>query len=150
MYGLLFFVNNIASVVWHCWLGVRKSIRPIKVSDEVWLSVWNQLQIICIWSSWCRYHAIISCVIKIEIGLTFLVPAYPVCRLEKTDKRTFSVSNMINKDIRFFVQLCILILNLYVLWLNRFVIKLGRVYACSLWTSPYKHSMCDSSSLYSI
>jgi len=31
-------------------LGVRKSIRP---SDEVlvWLSVWSEVQIVCIWSS---------------------------------------------------------------------------------------------------
>ena len=29
----------------------------------------------CIWSSWCHWHPIISCCIKIHIGLTFL-PAY--------------------------------------------------------------------------
>ena len=23
------------SVLWHCWLGIRKSIRPVKLSDEV-------------------------------------------------------------------------------------------------------------------
>ena len=45
------------SVLWHCWLGVRKSIQPVKKSDEV--------QIICIWSSWCNCHPIISCFIKI-------------------------------------------------------------------------------------
>jgi len=34
---------------------------------------------VCIWSSWCHCHLIISCFIKIKIGLTFLVPAYPGC-----------------------------------------------------------------------
>jgi len=45
-------------VLWHCWLGIRKSIRPVKLSDEVlvWLSVWSEVQIVCIWSSW--YHCV--------------------------------------------------------------------------------------------
>jgi len=34
---------------------------------------------ICIWSSWCHCYLIISCFIKIQIGLTFLMPAYPGC-----------------------------------------------------------------------
>jgi len=39
-------------------------------------SVWCNVQMICIWSSWCYCHSIISCFIKIQIGLTILVPAY--------------------------------------------------------------------------
>ena len=60
---------------WYCWLGVMKSIWPVKkLSDEVlaWLSVWSEVQVICISSSWCHCHSIISCFIKIQIGLTFL------------------------------------------------------------------------------
>jgi len=34
---------------------------------------------ICIWSSWCHCHMITSCFIKVQIGLTFLVLAYPGC-----------------------------------------------------------------------
>jgi len=34
---------------------------------------------ICIWSSWCHCHPIISCFNKIEIGLIFLVLVYPGC-----------------------------------------------------------------------
>ena len=44
-------------VLWHCWLGTRKSIRPAKkLSDDVlvWLSVWSEVQIVCIWSGWCH------------------------------------------------------------------------------------------------
>jgi len=52
-----------------------------KLSDEVlaWLSVWSKVQVICIWSSWCHCHPVISCFIKIQNHLTFLVPAYPGC-----------------------------------------------------------------------
>jgi len=32
-----------------------------------------------IWSSWCHCHPIISCFIKIQNGLTFMVPAYTGC-----------------------------------------------------------------------
>jgi len=44
--------------------------------------VWSTMLVICIWSSWCHCYAIISCFIKIQIGLTFLVPAYQIV-LEK-------------------------------------------------------------------
>jgi len=52
-----------------------------KLSDEllVSLSAWSEVQMICIWSSWCHCYPIISCFIKIQIGLTFLVLAYPGC-----------------------------------------------------------------------
>jgi len=73
---------KLPSVLWDCWLSFRKSIWPvINLSDEVlaWLSILNEVQMICIRSSWCHCHLIISCFIKIQIGLTFLVPAYPGC-----------------------------------------------------------------------
>ena len=69
-------------VLWYCWLGVRKSIWPAKnLSFEVLacLSVWSEVQIICMWSSWRHCHPIFSYFIKIQIGLTFLVLAYPGC-----------------------------------------------------------------------
>jgi len=38
-----------------------------KLSGEVlaWLSVWSKVQMICIWSTWCHCHPIISCSCKI-------------------------------------------------------------------------------------
>jgi len=44
--------------------------EPVKKSDEMlmWLTVWSKTQMICIWSSWCQCHPIISCFIKIHIG----------------------------------------------------------------------------------
>jgi len=62
------------------WALGRGSDRK-KLSDEVlaWLPVWSEVQVICIWSSWCYCHSIISCFIKLQDGLTFLVLAYPGC-----------------------------------------------------------------------
>jgi len=52
-------MTDLPSVLSYCWLGVGKSIQPVKkLSDEVlaWLSVWSVVQMICIWSSWCHCH----------------------------------------------------------------------------------------------
>ena len=71
-----------------CWLGVTKSIRLVKVDWEVaWLSVRSKVRMICTWSSWCHCHPIICCHIKIQNGVTFLVPAYPGCRGKEAIKR---------------------------------------------------------------
>jgi len=77
------------SVLWGCWMGGRKGIRPVKTESwgTAWLSVWNEVQMICIWFCWCHCHPIISCSSKIQIGLTFLVPAYPGCPGKKAIKR---------------------------------------------------------------
>jgi len=43
-----------SSVLWHCWLGGRKSVWPVKKLSNgmlVWLSVWSKVQMICIWSN---------------------------------------------------------------------------------------------------
>ena len=44
------FLWDMLSVLWHCWLGGRKGIRPVKNSGGVlaWLSVWSKVQT-CIW-----------------------------------------------------------------------------------------------------
>jgi len=44
-----------------------------RLSGELlaWLSVWSNMQLICIWSSWCHCHLIISCSSKIQNGLPF-------------------------------------------------------------------------------
>ena len=66
------------SVLWLCWLGGRKGIRPVKNRGWVlaWLSVWSEVQT-CIWSSWCHCHSLSLASAKIQIGFTFLVPAHP-------------------------------------------------------------------------
>jgi len=55
-YCCVFFADRFAFStlsLWHCWSVVRKSTRPVKLSDEVlvWFSVWSEVQIVCIWSS---------------------------------------------------------------------------------------------------
>jgi len=50
----------VQAVLWRCWLGSRKGIRPVKkLSGEVlaWLSVWGEVQI-CIWPSWCPTNSV--------------------------------------------------------------------------------------------
>ena len=62
------------SVIWHYWLGGRTGIWPVKkLSGDIlaWLSVWSEVQIICICTSWCHCHPIISCYRKIRNGLPF-------------------------------------------------------------------------------
>ena len=54
-----------------------------KLSDEVlvWLSVWSEVQIVCIWSSWChcfpKPHHLLPHLN--QAGFIFLVLAYPGC-----------------------------------------------------------------------
>jgi len=45
--------------LWHCWLGGRKDIRPVKnwVVGCLACCVWIKVQI-CIWPSWCRCHSL--------------------------------------------------------------------------------------------
>ena len=45
---------------WRCWLGGRKSIRPVKKLSggvQAWLSVWSEVQT-RIWPSWCHCHSL--------------------------------------------------------------------------------------------
>jgi len=70
----------VPTVLWHSWLGVRKSTWPVKMSDEVlvWLSVCSDVQIVCIWSSWCHcipkpHHPLPSLVLPFWYRLTQVV-----------------------------------------------------------------------------
>ena len=71
-------LDFVPSVLWRCWLGDRKGIRPVKkLSGGVllWLSVWSEVQT-CIWPSWCHCHSLSLALVKFQIGFTFLVPAH--------------------------------------------------------------------------
>jgi len=64
-------VQDLPSVLWHCWLVIRKTIQSVK--NEWWgvgmvICLERGACMICIWSSWCHCHPIISCFIKIQIG----------------------------------------------------------------------------------
>ena len=61
------------SVLWHCWLGGRKGIRPVKnLSGGVlaWLSVWSAVQT-CIRPSWWHCHSLSLASVKSRLVLPF-------------------------------------------------------------------------------
>ena len=66
-------VRCMPSVLWRCWLGGRKGIRPVKkLSDGVlaWLSVWSEVQT-CIRPSWCHCHLLSLASVKSRLVLPF-------------------------------------------------------------------------------
>ena len=60
------------SVLWCCWLGGRKGIRPVKTSGGVlaWLSAWSKVQT-GIWPSWCHCHSLSLDSVKSRFVLPF-------------------------------------------------------------------------------
>ena len=63
----------IPSALWHCWLGSRKGIRPVKKLSGgllAWLSVWSEVQT-CIWPSWCHCHSLSLASVKSRLVLRF-------------------------------------------------------------------------------
>jgi len=72
LYLIMWATLMLPSVLSRCWLGSRKSIRPVKIwSDDVlaWLSVCSEVQMICMWFSWCHCHLVMCCFSKIQNGL---------------------------------------------------------------------------------
>ena len=64
---------SLSSVLWRCWLGGRKGIRPVKkLSGGVlaWLSVWSEVQT-CIWPSWCHCYSLSLASVKSTLVLPF-------------------------------------------------------------------------------
>ena len=64
---------SLPSVLWRCWLGGRKGIRPVKkLSGGVLasLTVWSEVQT-CIWPSWCQCHSLSLAPVKSSLVLPF-------------------------------------------------------------------------------
>ena len=92
----------VPSVLWRCWLGGRKGIRPVKkLSGGVlaWLSVWSEVHT-CIRPSWCHCHSLSLASVKSRsvlpfwYRLTWVVP----------DKGPLNVCSVVcsnNKDVRY-------------------------------------------------
>jgi len=57
------------TVLWRCWLGRGKGIRPVK-KLSAWLSVWSELQT-CMWPSWCHCHSLSLASVKSRLVLPF-------------------------------------------------------------------------------
>ena len=76
------------SMLWRCWLGGRKGIRPVKTE---W---WATGVVICLERGADLHMAqlmplplTVSCSSKIQIGFTFLVPAHPSTAGQRAVKR---------------------------------------------------------------
>jgi len=73
--------SSLPLVHWHCWLGIMKSIWLAcrKLFDEVLalLSVWSEVQTICMWSNYATSTPSSLASLKLQIASTFLLPAYP-------------------------------------------------------------------------
>ena len=76
------------SVLWHCWLGGRKGIRPVKTER------WGAGVVICLERGANLHMAqlmplplTVSCFSKIKIGFAFLVPAHPGSPRQRAVKR---------------------------------------------------------------
>ena len=64
--------QQLPSVLWRCWLGSRKGIRPVKnrVGVLAWLSVWSEVQT-CIWPNWRHCHSLSLASVKSRLVLSF-------------------------------------------------------------------------------
>ena len=77
LFTIIFSTLSLPSVLWRCWLGGRKGIRPVKTE---W---WGAGMVICLeWGADLHMAQLmplpltVSCFSKIQIGFTFLVPAH--------------------------------------------------------------------------
>jgi len=58
----------VPSVLWRCWLGGRKGIRPVKN----WVvGCWHGYLQTCIWPSWCLCHSLSFASVKPRLVLPF-------------------------------------------------------------------------------
>jgi len=95
--GYMCCIASLPSVLWVGFTALTLLVRhqeehPVRKNwvMSVWLSAWWEMQMICIWSSWCHCHPIISCFIKIQTDLTLLGPAQHGCPGKEVIKRWVS------------------------------------------------------------
>jgi len=85
------FVEDLPSVLWHCWLAVRKSIRKVKIQRRCWCGNLSEARS-RLFAYGPAYSTasqvpIVSWLILIQTGFTFLVLAYPGCPGKQVVKR---------------------------------------------------------------
>jgi len=88
LYNIFVYIQDVPSVLWRCWLGGRKGIRPVKTE---W---WDAGIVICLERGADLHTAqlmplplTVSCFSRIQIGFTFLVPAHPDSPGKRAAKR---------------------------------------------------------------
>jgi len=91
----LLLTSSLPSVLWHCWLDIRKSIWPVKnFSDKMLagLSVWSEVLMISIWFSWCHCHP--SYRASLKSRMVYLSGAgYPGCPGKEAVKQDYGTSS---------------------------------------------------------
>ena len=90
----------LSSVLWRCWLGGRKGIRPVKTE---W---WGAGMVICLERGADMHMAqlmplplIVSCFSKILIGFAFLVPAHLGSPGQRAVKRVCWLSGVAGSEL---------------------------------------------------
>ena len=68
-----FKVTAVPSVLWRCWLGGRKSIRPVKLSGGCWrgFCLERGADLHSLWPSWCHCHSLSLASVKARLVLPF-------------------------------------------------------------------------------
>jgi len=104
------------SVLWRCWLGSRKGIWRVKNwVVGCWHSYLSEAR--------CRHAWLlplpltVSCFTKIQIGFTFLVPAYPGSPRQRAVKRVcVCVCACVRACVRACVCACVCVLGFKILY----------------------------------
>ena len=114
---------SLPSVLWYCWLGVRKSTWPVNnLSGEVlvWLSVWSEVQMICI------------------MNMVQLMPLSPCCLW-------FIMAAVWNRAGHYIFALCFLLLSFFMAPLHS---RCGH-YIFALWfLSFFMVALCNRADHY--
>ena len=107
----LYFLNHFSlccdlpSVLWRCWLGGRKGIRP-GGWVLVWLSVWSEVQT-CICPSWCHCHSLSLASVKSRLILPSWYQLNPGSPGQRAVKRMCVCVVIIKRTCVLTVCLCI-------------------------------------------
>jgi len=129
---LTFLLTFMPSVLWHCWLDIGKSIWHVKklsVDMIVRLFVWSEVQVVCIWSSWCH------CIPKPHNLLPHLNPDwFYLSGTGFLEKRLLSGCSSSSSVILLLLKSCLFVL----------LISMGMCFLYSLiFNSLYSHSYCS-------
>ena len=89
----------VPSVLWRCWLGGRKGIRPVKNwVVGCWHGYLSGARCRLAYAQLMPLPLTVSCSSKIQIGFTFLVPAHPGSPGQRAIKRVCVCHKIFSKS----------------------------------------------------
>jgi len=72
IFGALYTESVLPSVLWHCWLGGKKAIRPVKNwVVRCWRGYLSGARCRLAWPSWCHCHSLSLAPVKSRLVLPF-------------------------------------------------------------------------------